>query len=132
MCQGTITQSVSQGEIVVSGRNDILGRAISREEYPGRLRGVGFPLTRTNMYPTQKRPKLSEYEELKMKFDRLERLVNEKLNMPRNEEADRHEPNVATHSSARDSCTLVSPISVPEVIILLPFNIITFSIYINS
>lgn len=41
MLQGNLKNQSSQGEIEISGRDDILKKALNKEEHGGRVRGVG-------------------------------------------------------------------------------------------
>lgn len=48
--QESISQSVSQGDCSSTGEQDILARALGREEYKGRVRGYGYGIAPTTVF----------------------------------------------------------------------------------
>ena len=63
MCQENLSQFVSRGDMEDLGRDGILGRALNIPEHSGRVRGVGYGISRKKIFPPVKRPKRSSQDQ---------------------------------------------------------------------
>lgn len=107
VCQETLSQRKIQD-------CDILGRALNLPEYPGRVRGLGFGVSKKNYFPPQKRSKQQDERELQHLRDMVESLQHQVNNLM--QKVDR-QTNFSSHNT-KESCTLASA-NLSEVIAFL-------------
>ena len=71
--QEVLSDSASQGEIDVSGRQDVLARAMLAHERPGRVRGVGFGVGLGDYFPKEPRNKCKDLDKQKQQW--MEKMI---------------------------------------------------------